>query len=116
GRQGDLGVVVVAEGQAELLEVVGALHPRGGVADLLDGGEEQADEDGDDRYHHQQLDQCEGLAPARSDHDGTSEEGVDKWERWVRSYARPRRAVNREAPFFMAISQPSRRPRLLFVK
>src|SRR5262249_39232174 len=31
----------------------------GRLTDLLDGGEQQADEDGDDRYHHQQLDQRE---------------------------------------------------------
>ena len=31
-----------------------------GLADLLDGGEEQADQDRDDRDHHQQLDQREG--------------------------------------------------------
>src|SRR5262249_338027 len=50
-------VVVVVQGQAELLEVVGALGACGSLADLLDGGEEQADQDGDDGDHHQQLDQ-----------------------------------------------------------
>ena len=29
------------------------------IADLLDGGQEQADEDSDNRDHHQQLDQRE---------------------------------------------------------
>src|SRR5947209_4145833 len=41
---------------------------RGGRTDLLDGGQEQADEDGDDRDHHQQLDQREPAgtrAPSR---------------------------------------------------
>src|SRR5262249_52891927 len=47
----------------DLLEVIGALHARRRLADLLYGGEEQADQDRDDRYHHQKLDQREG-APA----------------------------------------------------
>src|SRR5262249_23748885 len=34
-------------------------HACGGLADLLHGGEQQADEDGDDRDHHQKLDQRE---------------------------------------------------------
>src|SRR5262249_23300909 len=42
---------------AELLEVVLTLGACGGLADFLDGGQEQADEDRDDRDHHQQLDQ-----------------------------------------------------------
>src|SRR5262249_49584898 len=50
-------VVVVVGGQADLLEVVLALHPRRRVADLLDRGQEQADEEGNDGNHHQQLDQ-----------------------------------------------------------
>ena len=32
----------------------------GGGSDLLHGGQEQADQDGDDGDHHQQLDQREG--------------------------------------------------------
>jgi len=54
--------VVVVQRQADLFEVVGAAHAGGGLADLLDGGEEEADQDGDDRYHLQQLDQREGAA------------------------------------------------------
>jgi hypothetical protein len=45
------------DGQADLLEVVGALHAVGRLAHLLHGGQEQADQDGDDGNHHQQLDQ-----------------------------------------------------------
>src|SRR5205085_8180272 len=40
-----------------LFEVVGALGPGGGLADLLDGRQQEADEHGDDRDDHQQLDQ-----------------------------------------------------------
>src|SRR5262245_9187933 len=52
----------IVKGQADLLEVVLALHARGGLAHLLDGGQQQADKDGDDCYHHQQLDQRERLS------------------------------------------------------
>jgi hypothetical protein len=47
----------VLDRDAQLLEVVAALHARGSLADFLHGGQEQADEDGDDGDHHQQLDQ-----------------------------------------------------------
>ena len=51
--------MVVVDGERELLEVVAALHAGGGLADLLDGRQQEADEDGDDGDHHQQLDQRE---------------------------------------------------------
>src|SRR5262249_37632325 len=41
-------VVVVVEGEAQLLEVVAALDAGGGVADLLHRGYQEADQDGDD--------------------------------------------------------------------
>src|SRR5262249_40546058 len=41
----------------------GAFDPVARLAHLLDGGEEEADQDGDDRDHHQQLDQREGGGP-----------------------------------------------------
>ena len=56
-------VVVVVTGEADLLEVVTALDAGGSRADLLDGEEQQADEDGDDGDHHQQLDQRERRGP-----------------------------------------------------
>jgi hypothetical protein len=46
-------------GEANLLEVVFALGPGGGLADLLDGGQEQTDQDGDDGDDDEQLDQRE---------------------------------------------------------
>ena len=55
-------VVVVVQGQADLLEVVGALDAGGGLADLLHGGQQQADQDGDDGDDDQQLDQREAGA------------------------------------------------------
>src|SRR5207302_1856762 len=42
------GVVRHAAGQADLFEVVGALDACGRLADLLHGGQQEADEDGDD--------------------------------------------------------------------
>ena len=59
GREPAVGAVVVVEGQADLLQVVLAAQPGGGLADLLHGGQEQADEHRDDGDHHQQLDQRE---------------------------------------------------------
>src|SRR5262249_45823785 len=63
-RQVVVDVVEAVQRQAELLEVVGALDARGGLAHLLDGGEQQADEDGDDRDDDEQLDQRERDPPA----------------------------------------------------
>jgi hypothetical protein len=52
-------IVVVVTGQRYLLEVVGALHASSGGADLLNGGQEQAHDEGDDRDRHKKLDQRE---------------------------------------------------------
>ena len=64
GRKATPGVVVGVQGQADLLQVVAAGGPGGGRPDLLDGRQEQADQDGDDGDDHQQLDQGEGSSPA----------------------------------------------------
>jgi hypothetical protein len=45
------------ERQADLLQVVDALRPAGGLAGRLHGGEQQADQDRDDRDDDEQLDQ-----------------------------------------------------------
>jgi hypothetical protein len=47
------------QGQADLLEVVGALHPPHRLARRLDGGEQQGDQHGDDRDDDEQFDQGE---------------------------------------------------------
>src|SRR5262245_49123958 len=53
--------------QPHLLEVVLALGAVGCLAHLLDSWQQQADEDGDDSDHHQQLDEGEGQPrPART--------------------------------------------------
>jgi len=72
------------DGQPDLLQVVLALRAGRGFADLLDSRQEQADENGDDRDHHQQLDQREPAREPESSssqltslHDATEYEGVD---------------------------------------
>jgi hypothetical protein len=48
-RQEAVGVVIAVDGDADLLEVVGAADACGGLAHLLDGREQEADQDGEDR-------------------------------------------------------------------
>src|SRR5262249_968867 len=57
-------VVVIHHGQANLLEIVLALRPAGGLAHLLHGRHEQTDQHGNDGNHHQQLDQGKGRTVA----------------------------------------------------
>ena len=52
-----LGRVVAVGRQTDLLEVVRAADPGGGLADLLDRGQQQSDQDGSDGDHDQQLDE-----------------------------------------------------------
>jgi hypothetical protein len=54
--------VRVLGGHPDLPELVGALEPSRGLADLLYGGGEQADQRGDDGDHNQQFDQGEAGA------------------------------------------------------
>src|SRR5262249_10529180 len=54
-----VGILVIVIGEADLFQVVGALHASGGLADLLDRGQEQADQNGDDCNDHPQLDESE---------------------------------------------------------
>ena len=57
--KGPQRIVVVVDGQADLLEIVLALRAGGGFADLLHGRNEQTDQDGDDGDDNEQLDQRE---------------------------------------------------------
>src|SRR5205807_4940018 len=75
-RQFRVGVVVVVEGQPDLLKVVLATHAGGRLADLLHGGQQQADQNGDDGDHHQQLDQREGTPACVNGNHGSSFERV----------------------------------------
>ena len=58
-RIATVGALVIGQPQAELLEVVGALGTPRGLARRLHGREQQGDQHGDDRDHHQKLDQGE---------------------------------------------------------
>jgi len=70
--------VVVHRRQRELLEVVDALRAAGRLARRLDGGQEQGDQHGDDRDHHQQLDQREASTGHRRAHRHTFLEPEDR--------------------------------------
>src|SRR5207253_7295852 len=84
GREKAQRIVVVVEGEADLLEVVRTLGACGGLTDLLDGRDEQADENGDDGDHHQQLDQRERAAllhrtvSGRGDGEGPGRPGAQR--------------------------------------
>ena len=54
--------MVILRGQGQLLQVVDALGPAGGLARGLDGGQQEGDQDGDDGDDDQQLDQREAAA------------------------------------------------------
>src|SRR5262249_19110189 len=58
-------VVEALGGDADLVQVVLAGGARGGLTDLLDGGQEHADEHRDDGDDDEQLDQREALAQTR---------------------------------------------------
>src|SRR5262249_13454699 len=61
-RQELVHVVVMVDGDADLLEVVSTLGAGGGFANLLHRRHQQADQDRDDRDHDEQLDQGEARA------------------------------------------------------
>jgi hypothetical protein len=66
------------QGEHLLFEVVLRLGASSSLAHLLYGGQEQADEDGDDRDHHQQLDQCKPPPAAQHSHEWHE---LHPWER-----------------------------------
>src|SRR5262249_30724049 len=68
-------VVVGVQGNADLVQVVLAGRTCGGLADLLDSGHQQANQDGDDGDDDQQLDQRECCsASVRVRHGASSSE------------------------------------------
>ena len=71
GRKRPVGAVVGVCGDADLLEVVLALHAGRGAAHLLHGRHQKADEDGDDGDDHEQLDQREPVTPRTALHDAS---------------------------------------------
>src|SRR5262249_47304572 len=65
GREEFEGVVMIVDGQANLLEVIGALCQVRGFTHLLNRRYQEGDQNRDDRDHDQQFDQREpGTPPA----------------------------------------------------
>ena len=60
-RQSPLGVEVIVDAEAELLEIVAAGRPAGGLPGCLDRWQQQADEGADDRDHDQEFHEGEPL-------------------------------------------------------
>ncbi len=58
-RQVLVGRVIVVDSQADLFEIVAALHPPRRFARRLNGRQQKSHEDADDGDHHEQLDQRE---------------------------------------------------------
>src|SRR5438094_697520 len=59
-----VGRVIIVQGEAELLEVVGTFQAIGRFAYFLHRGQKQADQDRDDSDNHEQLDQGEATSRA----------------------------------------------------
>ncbi len=57
---------VVVDCYAHLLEVVAARHAGGGFPHLLHRGQQKTDENGDNRDHHQQLNEGEAGPQSRA--------------------------------------------------
>src|SRR5262249_1421271 len=62
GREVAAGVVMVVQGDAELLQIVDAYGAGGGFADLLHGRHKQADQHGNNGDNNQKFDQAKGSA------------------------------------------------------
>jgi hypothetical protein len=60
-------VVVVVERDADLPEVVGAVHAAGGLAHLLDSRQQQAHQQADNAYVDQQFDESKARPWSRLD-------------------------------------------------
>ena len=61
GGQAAHRIVVIVQGKTHLFHVVLAGEPGRRFADFLDGRQKQADQNGDDRDHHQEFDQSEAV-------------------------------------------------------
>ena len=57
-----MSVVEVVGGEDDLLEIIDALRPGGGIADFLHRRQQEPDQDRDDRNHDQELDERESPA------------------------------------------------------
>jgi hypothetical protein len=67
--------VVVVAGQTKLLQVIRARRPASGFADFLNGGQEQANQNGNDRDYDQKFNQRKCPAEVRR-HDASWKRAV----------------------------------------
>ena len=65
-----VSVMIAVHGDSQLLEVVLALSATSGFACLLNGRQQQGNQNGDNRNHDQQFDQRKTAVTIRSRHDG----------------------------------------------
>src|SRR5262249_7327202 len=72
GREGAAGVVVAVQGDGHLVQVVGALDAGRRLADLLDRGHQQPNQDGNDGNNDEQFDQGEPVLSGPGEAAGTS--------------------------------------------
>jgi hypothetical protein len=54
--------MVIVQSDADLLEMIAALHAAGGFAGRLDGGEKQRHENPDDGNDHQKFHECKSVS------------------------------------------------------
>ena len=66
-RQVTVRVMIRVDSDADLFEVVPAFDAAAGLTHLLNRGQQQSDENGDDCDHHQQLDQRKPFAANHGD-------------------------------------------------
>lgn len=64
-RESLVRVMIVVQGKAQLFHVVAALRTAGGFPRLLDGGQQERDQDRDDRNDHKQFNKSEGISPTK---------------------------------------------------
>src|SRR5262249_9130751 len=86
-------VSTVLDRYCHLAQVAAARDPETGLTHLLDSGEQQADQDGDDGNHDQQLDQREATPPSKDAedwHEDTSWKKQRRRENGERSRKRER--------------------------
>ena len=63
-----VGIVIIVGRQPDLFQVVCAAHAIGSLADFLDRGQQEADQNADDGDDNKQFDQGKGSARGWSSH------------------------------------------------
>ena len=73
-----MNVVIIMQRQTDLLEIVDALRTTRRLSGRLHGWQQQRDQNGDDRDHHQEFNQRETATPPRETgrRDGFGQSGI----------------------------------------